>query len=202
MILTRHFVYVHVPKTGGNFVRAVIDRNAPPEWDIVRLGDHATVHDIPATHRALPRLAFVRNPFSWYVSWFAFQQETKDPYFLEVSDGGRLPFAPAMRRAFAENPALRLGEGPFTQTLKEMLGEGLEGVRCGKMESLRDDLRRLLAECCAIPPAMNAAIDALPRLNTSTHDHYSRYYDAELRALIEQKDAIALQFFGYRFETP
>lgn len=34
MILTKHFVFVHLPKTGGTFVAHVLGEHAPPEWNL------------------------------------------------------------------------------------------------------------------------------------------------------------------------
>ncbi|MCA8976164.1 MAG: sulfotransferase family 2 domain-containing protein [Planctomycetes bacterium] len=200
MILTRHFVFLHVPKTGGNFVRAVLEEHAPADWQVARREDHATFADIPDSHRGLPKLAFVRNPFAWYVSWFHFQQKTRDAFFLEISDGGRLDFAASMRNVFRDGGALQHGEGPFLQTLWHMLGRGLEGCRVGKMETMREDLLRLIAEQCPVSPDMAAAIASLPAQNTSRHRHYARYYDDELRALVLQKDRAIFDHFGYRWQ--
>jgi hypothetical protein len=200
MLLTRHFVYVHIPRTGGNFVRNVILPHAPASWQHRLLGDHDTVAAIPATHAHLPRLAFVRNPHSWYVSWYSYQQRIRDPYFLEVSENGTLPFDATMRRALTSTASLAQGEGPFTQTIKEMLGPGLMQVRAGKTEHLREDLLRLLTGITALPEAMTEAIRALPPQNTSERGHYSSYYDAGLRQLVWEKDREVFDYFGYQWE--
>ncbi|MCR9245462.1 MAG: sulfotransferase family 2 domain-containing protein [bacterium] len=201
MILTRHFVFVHIPKTGGNFVRRILEEHAAPDWQVQRLDDHLTYADVPASHRELPRLAFVRNPFAWYVSWYYFQKKTRDDFFLQVSDNGALGFAATMRNTFRARPALEHGEGPFLQTLWHMLGPGLEGSRVGRMEALRQDLSRLMQECCEVPAAMQCAIDSLPSQNTSKHGHYSQYYDDELRDLVLAKDRAIFDHFGYRWES-
>jgi len=200
MFLTRHFAFLHVPRTGGNFVLKLLQEHAPAEWQMQRCADHATVRDIPPSHAALPRLAFVRNPYDWYVSWYHFQQRTRDPFFLEITDNGTLPFGASMRRAFRSRKALARGEGPYTQTIREMLGSDLAGVRIGRVERLREDLQRLLSEVVEVPASMAEAIRSLPRQNTSEHDHWSRYYDAELRELIARKDRTSLSFFGYGWE--
>ena len=54
MFLTRHFVFVHIPKTGGNFVRELLEQHAPEDWQVQRLEDHLTYEHIPASHRDLP----------------------------------------------------------------------------------------------------------------------------------------------------
>lgn len=202
MILSRHFVFLHVPKTGGNFVRVLLEQYAPSDWQVQRHVDHATVADIPPSHAHLPRIAFVRNPFSWYLSWYQFQVRTRDPFFLAISEEGRLPFAESLRRALRSNEALAKGEGPYTQTLRLMLGRDLAGIRIGRIEHMREDLERLLSEIVPLPAAMVAAIRTLPPQNTSEHAHWSTYYDAELRQLIAEKDKEAFAYLGYGWEEP
>ena len=200
MLLTRHFVFVHVPKTGGNFVLKVLADHAPADWELQRVDDHATVADIPPSHLHLPRLAFVRNPFSWYVSWFHFQQREQDPFFLQVSDGGRRSFAETMHYAFTGDGPLAASAGALTTTLFEMLGDGLAGAQIGRMEAIRTELLALLGACTELPTPLRRAIRFEPRRNTSAHHHYSHYYDDELRAVIRTKDAPVFEFFGYEWE--
>lgn len=202
MYLTQHFVFLHVPRTGGNFVRVLLEQHAPADWRLQRQHDHATVAEIPASHQHLPRLAIVRNPYAWYVSWFHFQQKTRDAFFLEVSDGGRLGFQDSLRNALQSRDALQRGEGPFTQTIREMLGHDVAGVHVGKFERLRSELLRLFGLCVAVPPGLAAAIQALPVQNASEHRHWRTYYDADLRDRIAAKDREALRFFGYSFDDP
>ena len=49
---------------------------------------------VPSYAVSLPILGFVRNPWSYYVSWYWFQQERPNPNFLFriLSDDGRLDF--------------------------------------------------------------------------------------------------------------
>ena len=208
MILTRHFVFVHIPKTGGSFVRAVVQRHAPADWEIQTFDLHPSVREIPASHRHLPRFAVVRNPFSWYVSWFHYKEQTRstdDPFFDLVTDGGEQDFGAALRRAFVARPELAQGAGPYTQMLMELVGPDGGGCRFGRMESLRDELLGFLGDAIppeegGIPAAMEAAIRERPPHNTSAHDHFSRYYDPELRALVEQRDRAVFDLFGYAWE--
>lgn len=200
MFLTRHFVFVHIPKTGGNFVREILERHAPPEWELQGLDTHATHDQIPPSHRDLPRLAIARNPFAWHVSWFHFQQRVQDEFFRRISDDGKLDFAGSMRRAYTAGGPLAQQAGALTQTLLDMLGQGLEGAKVGKMESLREDLLGMIGACTTVPPAMASAIQQAPPQNTSKHRHYSSYYDEELRDLIRTKDAPVFDFFGYEWE--
>ncbi len=200
MYLTRHFVFVHVPKTGGNFVRELLERYAPEDWHVQRLEDHLTHESIPASHRDLPRLAIARNPFAWHVSWFHFQQKNPSAFFDQISDGGALDFQASMRRAYTGDGPLANSSGALTQTLFDMLGRGLEGAKVGTMEALREDLLRLFSECVEVPRALREALEELPPQNTSRHAHYSTYYDDELRAIVRDKDAPVFDYFGYEWE--
>lgn len=201
MFLTDHFVFLHVPRTGGNFVRLLLEQHAPSVWHATAHTMHATIYDIPASHARLPRLAFVRNPYAWYVSWYCFQQRTRDAFFLQITDGGTLSFAETMRRLLEQHGSFARGEGPFTQTLREMLGPDVSTVRVGRFERLRGELLRLWAGCVPVPPPLVAAVHALPAQNVSEHRHWSTYYDDDLRALVAEKDRDALRCFGYGFEA-
>ena len=200
MFISRHFVFIHIPKTGGNFVRELFERHAPESWELKRLEDHATYEQIPATHRELPRLAMTRNPFSWHVSWFHFQQKAPSDFFNEISQGQTLDFAATMRRAYTGNGLLANSSGALTQTMLEAIGQGLMGSRIGKMEDMRNELLRLLSGCTTVPASMQDAIERLPKQNTSKHNHYSSYYDEELRDIVRTKDAPVFDFFGYEWE--
>jgi hypothetical protein len=70
MIATDRFVYVHLHKSGGTFVNECLLRFFP---DARQIGYHLPRSRIPQDRLALPVLGFVRNPWSYYVSWYSFQ---------------------------------------------------------------------------------------------------------------------------------
>src|SRR5688500_18707614 len=98
MIITNHFVYIHMPKTGRKFVTEAVNRNHTPHrtarsrWRLVRmirsrlyytraapygpLADlepkHGTCHDIPKAHQHKPLVSTMRTPYDWYVSQYEF----------------------------------------------------------------------------------------------------------------------------------
>jgi hypothetical protein len=97
MIATPRFVFLHLHKSGGTFVNDVLLR-----WveDARRVGYHLPRLLVPRDYAALPALGFVRNPWSWYVSWYSFQRSRPRPnaLFRILSDDGRLEFEPTVRR--------------------------------------------------------------------------------------------------------
>lgn len=95
MNITPHFVFIHMPKTGGTFVSKVLRQiygtgrwhefvlrderllaasNRVSRWVQGRkmvyeeFNKHGTCHEIPPRAAHLPILSCVRNPFDWYVS--------------------------------------------------------------------------------------------------------------------------------------
>ena len=104
MIVTPRFVFLHLHKSGGTFVNECLFKFVP---DALHVGYHLPRSMIPAEYAGLPVLGFVRNPWSYYVSWYTFQLERPHPNFLFriLSDEGRLDFGATLRNM------LNLGAG-------------------------------------------------------------------------------------------
>ena len=91
MIITEHFVFIHMHKTGGQTLNDIIERCVPGHQ---RVGYHFPYSEIPPEYSALPRVGMVRNPWDWYVSWYAFNKRPNihNPLFAIVSDHGQADF--------------------------------------------------------------------------------------------------------------
>lgn len=96
MIATSRFVFLHLHKSGGSFINDWLLRCCP---DARRLGYHLPRRLTPPELAHLPTFGFVRNPWSYYVSWFAFQSARPNPNALYeiLSDSGHLGFAGTIR---------------------------------------------------------------------------------------------------------
>ena len=92
MIAAPRFVFLHLHKSGGTFVNECLLRFVPGAR---QLGYHLPRSALPPESADLPVLGFVRNPWSYYVSWYAFQsaRAQPNPLFQVLSDAGRLGFA-------------------------------------------------------------------------------------------------------------
>jgi hypothetical protein len=92
MIVTPRFVFLHLHKSGGTFVNECLLRFVPGAR---AAGYHLPHTLIPPEAADRPILGLVRNPWSYYVSWFAFQSAMPQPnaLFRVLSDEGRLDFA-------------------------------------------------------------------------------------------------------------
>lgn len=96
MIVTPRFVFLHLHKSGGTFVNAGLMQHVAGARQI---GYHLPRSMLPTQFAALPLLGLVRDPWSYYVSWYSFQRSRLHPnaLFQTLSNGGALDFAGTIR---------------------------------------------------------------------------------------------------------
>ena len=228
MLITTRFVFVHVPKTGGDFIRRICARHLPSDWIVAtEIAKHGPDLEIPPEYRRLPRFALVRNPWDWHVSWYHYlmgagrPEEHRDrvrvinPWFVDLSAGFTLDFAATMARlydparaaGFAPKSMVRLaaeeGVDLLTLHLRRQTGASqAEGnLVMGRFESLRSDFAGFLASA-AVPLSDKFRLDLLerPPVNRSQRSRFQDYYPPELRHLIGRLAAGTIARYGYTFE--
>lgn len=91
MIATSRFVFLHLHKSGGTFVNQWLLRFFA---DARQIGYHLPRQEIPSALSGLPVVGLVRNPWSYYVSWYSFQSHMPTPnaLFRILSEERRLGF--------------------------------------------------------------------------------------------------------------
>lgn len=91
MIVCNKFVFLHLHKSGGTFVNQMMATCIPYAKQI---GYHLPYKEIPGGFKRQPVLGTVRNPWSYYVSWYHFQagMESPNALFQVASDGNTLDF--------------------------------------------------------------------------------------------------------------
>lgn len=229
MIVTPRFVFLHLHKSGGTFVNTGLMRHIAGAR---QLGYHLPRSMLPPQFSTLPLLGLVRNPWSYYVSWYSFQRSRPRPnaLFQTVSGGGKLDFTGTVRNllslgndnalldrliavlpadyinqglnlpGFALSPIRGSGLGFYSYLYRYLYGPAVDAVRLGRMEQLRDEVPKLLAEAGEpVSPALREYIDAAPALNTSEHGAYTTFYDEELARAVAERDRFVIERHGYAF---
>ncbi len=95
MIVTDKFVYIHLHRTGGRFIRKLLFDWFPSAREI---GYHFPLSMLPGRYQHLPVFAFIRDPLDWYVSWYHFNANTpRNPIYAIASNSGHLGFSDTIR---------------------------------------------------------------------------------------------------------
>jgi hypothetical protein len=124
MIATERFVFLHLHKSGGTFVNECLVSFLA---DARQLGYHLPRHLIPQELAHLPVLGLVRNPWSYYVSWYSFQAARPQPnaLFRVLAEHGRLDFKATIRNMLSLGTDDALLERVLAALPKEYTNGGL-----------------------------------------------------------------------------
>ncbi len=95
MIVTNHFVYIHVSRSAGTFLNKLILQHIPGAR---MLQYHGHLTDLPAEYSDLPVIGFVRNPWDWYVSMYYDHRRKPQFVFRVLSENGTLGFEETVSR--------------------------------------------------------------------------------------------------------
>jgi hypothetical protein len=198
--LQKRFLFVHIPKTAGNSIQSALRdysedelialrkeqdgierfglRN--PNYNIKKHSTLAKYRDALGNEqfRNLYKFTCVRNPWDRMVSYYFTPTQTPETW-------DRKKFRKMIFKAVPVADYLRLDNcehDPFANIDYIM-----------RFENLVDDFRTVCGRL-GISPA------TLPQYNRSSREHYSKYYDDELRELVRTRFAAEIERFGYTFE--
>ena len=212
--MRKKFLFIHVPKTGGNSIQTVL-RNYSEDDIVVRAEQdgverfkvcnkkyHTTKHS-PLNHyksaieadmyRSLFKFATIRNPWDMMISYYFSPHrgvtEWNRDDFLALVDAA-LPFPHY------------LCEESFTDRVLSKFRIQRTGV--GKrLDANLDYIMRfeyLDHDFSAVCEKLDIPKSPLPKRNASPREHYSKYYDDELREIVHRKFRRVIKFGNYRFE--
>lgn len=210
MIVEEKFGFIHIPKTGGSFVRTIVEKSFPyknikyfrtPPSDRYgmennpRFSQHHSFDEISPEYQNLPMITFIRNPWDWYVSWFHFHTK---PERLNLPE----EWAKRWRR--------RLTEG-FKQTATNNLHAYMNKIKeytnypnvppnliLKNQDNLSQELSIFLSK---YGNAQSAELAKTHRkINITSRGHYSNYYDDELKEAIEEYYKDIIELFNFTFE--
>ncbi|MDQ3247127.1 MAG: hypothetical protein M3Q52_09625 [Pseudomonadota bacterium] len=226
MIATDKLLFLHLHKSGGTFVNALLLRCVPSAEPI---GYHLPYRQVPAQYRDRPVVGTVRSPWAYYVSWYHFQADQREPniLFRICSDEGKLDFkgtiANLVDLSGDEGRLAALRDGlpdhhvkrglNLTKTCVDELRErglgfysflyarlyaGASEPQILRVEGLREELRATLSLLGHLPnDCAEQFLDEAPPLNVSKHLAPSGYFDGPLAALVAERDHSVIDRYGY-----
>lgn len=212
MLICNRFIFVHVPKTAGIWLRSCLLEAVPIDWNLRILPYHTSAAPLLAYDDRLVNrkiFAFVRNPWDWYVSWwFYFLQnytEHTGNYALDYA----LWKAPEryMHKMFVNGLSFDkalpfLCQGPYSlSAYVQRLCHSEYGKRLcqfGRMEHLLEDLQKLLPNEY---PVLSATLESRKdlKVNVCRHNVYQQYYTIYTKDIVRDMEKEIIEEFGYSF---
>jgi hypothetical protein len=93
-------------------------------------------------------------------------------------------------------------KGYYSLLVERMFGADYACQKIIFFERLVENFDKLMHELdVAEAAAMTSLLRSVKRRNSSSHSHYSHYYDDELRDLVRVKEAGLIKRYGYEFEN-
>ena len=210
----KKFIFIHIPKTGGNSVQSILQKYSDDQivtkakfqdgverFEIENKDYHYTKHAKlieykkelkPELYEKMFKFAVVRNPWDRLVSYYF------SPH-RGVKEFDRNDF----KKLINQIPALGYftTEIKFMDRVKNKLGLSYKACRpldkdvdfYIRFENLEEDFKKLCRK-------LEIPFEPLPKYNKSEKKHYSTYYDNELKELVAKKFKQEIDFFKYKFE--
>jgi len=230
--VNEHFVFLHMPRGGGTFIRFLLEKHFPETREI---GYHFPRRLLPETHHHLPILGTIRNPWAFYVSIYLrsrkAMEERTHPFYQVFVDRGLGDFRnttkgllnlgrdgallDALLEVLPEEPLHGVGgmnisraclepirntdHGFYTLHFRRLYGDG-SGVFLARLETLREDLLRFFASIdLEVSDALRKDVLEAPKRHAVDYSSYESYFDAELAALVREREPLFTDRFGYHF---
>lgn len=190
MLILPRSCFLHVPKTGGTWVkRAILAAGVPAREHSIDGYTHLGLADCPEPQRF--RFAFVRNPLALYRSYWQFKQTVGwDPANELDRQCQAEDFERFVRRVLEQFP------GIYARTLQDFVGPPDAPIEfIGRYENLVEDLVRALS--LAGEDFDAGAIRGLPPYNVSDKRKAPAVYTPALEAAVRHAEAEVFTRFGY-----
>lgn len=218
MVTTDKFVFLHLQKCGGSFIRNFMLENIPSAKNIVPQHDGYTT--IKSNHKNKPVIGVIRNPWDWYVSLYHFHLPSKGSFMHPIIEkGGSFK---GFLNLFLNKKKGRIHDinfdwvtkmdvGPYSyRVIKCFNKSGLNiknigdcnfnGVNIIKMENLVFNFIDVLTEKgITLSDETINKLKSRNKVNTSAHKNYRQYYDDNTIELVSKKDRLIIKHFNYEF---
>lgn len=177
--------FLHVPKTGGNWISSVLRKQFPMAQSMPKI--HTTRKSAPRPD--LFTFSFVRHPLTWYQSYFSYKQRKG---WQPENDWDKVVrrdlFTDFIEAAIAHTPAY------YSKLLRRFVGKAGDEVDfIGRFESLTEDLIHALE--LAGEEFDADMIRHTPPVNQSHYDLHPAVYPEDLARRVLDVEAEAVQRF-------
>lgn len=211
--IKNNFLFIHIPKTGGNSIQHVLKRYS--EDEIVAEREHQDGNDRFAVRNKKYGLT-KHSPLFEYKKAIGYKFDKmfkfstiRNPWERAVS----LYFSPHNKRSeFHRDEFIRVIESmrPIGYYIKDISTIKRIKIKMGmsvNYSNILSDIDFLIrfehlnSDFNHVCNKIGVEEKKLPKKNESSRGHYSKYYDRETKEIIERKFAEEIKVGGYRFEN-
>ena len=212
--IRKKFLFIHVPKTGGNSIQSIL-RNYSEDDIVMRANQdgverfkvcnkkYNTTKHSPLFHyksvleanvyRSLFKFATIRNPWDMIISLYfsprrGVTEWNRDDFLTLVNT------VPTFSHYLCERSLIDrilAKTGAQRTVVSTKLDDNIDYIM--RFECLEHDFN-MVCEKLDIPKS------PLPKRNVSSREHYSKYYDDELKEIVRKKFINEIEFGKYGFE--
>lgn len=196
------YIYIHIPKTGGTTIEHIFDEYINSSNSTKTLTGHLSLKDTKKRYDLNNCITFstVRNPWDWYVSHYFYLKQKhigdtdfKDEY--NIINDEKNDFNDFIKYVYENRDILVYNNGgDNTLKYQEMLDWSYDGQKHVdhfiKIEEL------------SMKSLNSIGLDihyTHTKLNTSDHNHYTKYYDKVTKNIVKKMHKNDIKFFNYKF---
>jgi len=199
-MITKQFIHLHFPRSGGTSLRHVLCSKFKDQIDILNEQNHPLLEDIRALAPDVPRFIIARNPWSWYVSWylhcvevrgyaFSFEQHLEECVNEIGKDSLCVPHRPL---------------GGCSESFNGFTADGVEDI--GFFRDVPNVYAEFVSKYSGIEYDAILAVLKKVKLRPSyghadsVKRHYSTWYTERTRDMVLYADREYIQRFMFEFE--
>jgi hypothetical protein len=198
---TRRFLFIHIQKTGGTSLAAVLLKEAP---DAAQHEFTARVHGSamwalealgPAAFADAFRFAFVRNPYDRLLSWYSMIEQMPLERCTPLQRSVRLNCA-TFEEFVLHGPQRVLTD--IADVFVRNQADYLSDRRGNLLVEFVGRFERFAQDAATVMQRIGVQAE-LPHINPSRHAHYRDAFSTRMRAAVRWRFRRDFAAFGYRF---
>lgn len=191
MLLMPRSCFLHIPKTGGTWVKnAIIASGIPAREFNIDGNPHIGYKYCPEPEKYM--FAFVRHPLAFYRSYWLFKMtDGWDPKNVMDNECKSNDFNIFIANVLSKYPQI------YSKFVFSFIGYPEQKIRfVGRFENLVEDLIKALNE--AGEEFDESVIQSFPPVNVSNKSRHSALYSSEQKQQILENEAHLMKTFGYQ----
>ena len=188
IIRNRKTIFIHIHRTGGSSMISLLKKALPNQVDVIAQHGNASTMERKLLEKYPDYFVFsmVRNPWDRLLSWYSLLYKS-DPQDLKIE---RLRF-----EQFLINTALDDGNDSFLfnqlDYFKSMTFDS-DLITIYRFENYSEEVKKIAKQ-------LQINIQEIPRSNETLTKDYREYYTEKSKALVTEKCASDIDYFGYLF---